>query len=62
MQLVKAEMDWTVRCFQHHEKIWRLRAEKAEQPGQRAYAWKQRTSWDGWAKTAQEAFKALKGD
>jgi hypothetical protein len=61
MQLVTSEMDWTVRCFQHHGGIWKQRAEKAEYPGHEAYAWKQGSTWDEWAKTAEEAFRALKG-
>lgn len=61
MQLVMSEMDWTVRCFQYHGGIWKQRAEKAEYPGHKAYAWKQRSTWNEWAKAAEIIFGALKG-
>jgi hypothetical protein len=60
MELVESEMDWTVNCFWYHEKVWKKRAEEAQGTGHRAYAWKQKSSWEGWAKTAENAFKELK--
>jgi len=58
--LVTSEMDWTVRCFQYYERLWRGRAEEAKSPGHRAYGWKQSSTWARWAKTAQNTFRALK--
>jgi len=37
------------------------KAEKAEYPGHKAYAWKQRSTWNEWAKAAEIRFGALKG-
>ena len=61
MQLVTSEMDWTVRCFQYHGDIWKQRAEKAVHPGHKAYAWNERSTWDGWAEAAKKKFQTLKG-
>ena len=30
MELVTNEMDWTVNCFQYHERIWEGRADRAD--------------------------------
>ena len=61
MELVKNEMDWTINCFEHKERIWKKIAEAAEKGGHRAYAWKQSWMWGRWAKTAATTFKTLKG-
>ena len=60
MELVMNEMDWTINCFEHHERIWKQRAEEAESPGHMAYAWKQNSTWRKWARTAESAFEVLK--
>jgi hypothetical protein len=60
MDLVISEMGWTVNCFQHHEEMWKQRAEKSEGPGHRAYAWKQSSTWGKWAKTAECTFRGLR--
>ena len=60
MELVKNEMDWTVNCFHHHERIWKQRAEEVTSPGHIAYAWKQSSTWGKWARTAEDVFGALK--
>jgi len=60
MELVVSEMDWTTNCFQYHERVWRQRAEEAKSPGHIAYAWKQSSTWGGWAKVAKGTFKTLK--
>jgi len=62
MELITSEMDWTVNCFQYHERMWKQRAEEAEGPGQMAYAWKQSSTWGKWAKTARGTFGALKNN
>ena len=60
IELVRCEMDWTVNCFQHHERIWRERAEGADGPGHRAYAWKQWAMWNEWVGMAETRFNVLK--
>ena len=60
MELVMSEMNWTVNCFQHYEKIWKQRAEEAESPGHAAYAWKQNSTWGKWVETAGNTFRELK--
>ena len=59
MQLVTKEMEWTIRCFQYHEEIWKQRATKAMGAGQEAYAWKQSSTWGEWVITAKDAFGGL---
>ena len=59
-ELVMNEMDWTVNCFRHHEEIWKQRAEEAERPGQKAYAWRESSTWREWARIAEGTFKTLK--
>ena len=59
MELVRREMDWTVNSFQHHEEMWKQRAEEAGGPGQMAYAWKQSSTWGKWKRIARDAFGAL---
>lgn len=61
LELLKCEMDWTVNCFNHHEKVWEQRAKEAKGPGHAAYAWKQSSTWANWAKIAENTFKASKG-
>jgi hypothetical protein len=61
LELVTNEMDWTVNCFGYNQMVWKQRAEEAKGPGHRAYAWKQSSTWAGWAKTAENTFKVLKG-
>ena len=60
MELVTSEMDWTTNCFQHHEELWKQRAEKTTSPGHKAYAWKQGSTWETWAKRAEETFRGLR--
>ena len=62
MQLVMKEMEWVVRCFQHHEEVWRQRAEKSVGNGQKAYAWKQSSMWGERVVTAKDAFGAAQED
>jgi hypothetical protein len=59
IELVGREMEWTVRSFQHHEEVWRQRADKAKGSGQKAYAWKQSSTWGEWAAVANGTFGAL---
>jgi len=59
LELVASEMDWTVNCFEYHERMWEQRADEAKSPGKIAYAWKQRSTWGKWAKTAKDTFGAL---
>ena len=54
-------MDWTVNCFKWKERSWREIAEGEKRAGHRAYAWKQTSMWETWAKTAADIFKSLKG-
>ena len=61
MELVKHEMDWTIKCFKNKEEMWMEMAEVAEKDGHRAYAWKQSSMWGKWAKAATASFKLLKG-
>ena len=60
IELVTSEMDWTVHCFQHHEGVWKQRAENAKRPGEIAYAWKQSSTWEQWARRAGDTFRTLK--
>jgi hypothetical protein len=60
IELVTSEMDWTINCFQHHEGIWKGRAEEGKSPGHIAYAWKQSSVWGEWAKTAKGNFDILR--
>lgn len=60
MELVKSEMEWTVICFCNHQEMWKQRAEDSKLPGHKAYAWKQSSTWAGWAKTAENTFRELK--
>ena len=60
MELVAREMDWTVNCFEHYEAIWKGRAEAAESAGKGAYAWKQGSMWERWAKMARDRFGDIK--
>lgn len=61
IELIQNEMDWTINSFHYHQKIWKQRVDEAESPGHRAYAWKQSSTWAGWAKTAEITFRGLKG-
>ena len=60
MELVMSEMNWTVNCFCHHERVWKQRAEEAKSPGHMAYAWKQSQTWGKWARVAEDTFGGLK--
>jgi len=57
---VTSEMDWTVKCFHHHEGVWKQRAQEANGPGHVAYGWKQSQTWGKWARTAENTFRGLK--
>ena len=57
LELVGKEMEWTTRCFQYHEEIWKQRAENSKGAGQRAYAWKQSATWGEWAVTADDMYR-----
>ena len=54
------EMNWTINTFQYYENLWEKRAKEAKSPGHRAYAWKQSSTWERWAKTAKDTFGLLK--
>ena len=56
IDLVENEMEWTTRCFHYHEERWRQRALNAKGPGERAYAWKQNSTWGEWVATANDTF------
>lgn len=60
MELVSREMDWTVNSFEYCGKAWKKRADMAEGAGKVAYAWKQWSMWQGWARTAKDTFGELK--
>ena len=59
IELVGREMEWTVRSFRRQEKVWRQRADRAKGSGQKAYAWKQSSTWGEWAAVANDTFGAL---
>ena len=52
-------MEWTIRSFQRLEEMWKKRAEQAESSGQKAYAWKQSSTWRQWAGEANDTLVAL---
>ena len=52
-------MHWTVLWFQDKVNIWENRWSKAEEPGQKAYAAKQRKIWESFQKKAEERFGSL---
>ena len=56
MELVVSEMSWTVNCFKYHEGGWEKRAKEAKGLGETAYAWKQKSMWEKWVKSAKDAF------
>jgi len=55
-------MDWTVNCFWYHQKMWKQRAGEVDGLGHKAYAWKQCSAWERWAKTAESIFNVLKNE
>ena len=57
--MVRHEMHWTVLWFQDKVSIWENRWSKAEEPGQKAYAAKQRKFWESFQKKAEERFGSL---
>jgi len=59
LQMVKHEMHWTVLWFQDKVRMWEQKWLKAEEPGQKAYAAKQRKIWESFQEKAEERFKSL---
>jgi hypothetical protein len=54
--LVKYEMTWTTRFFEHQAKQWKKRQEEGWSPGHDIYACKQVAMWAGFAMAARNAF------
>lgn len=57
--LVRHEMGWTIRYFQHHAEQWRRRNEEGRSPGHVMYAARQRAMWGQFAIAAKEAFARI---
>ena len=57
--MVSHEMLWTVLWFQDKERVWEKRWSKADEPGQKAYAAKQRKVWESFRIKAEERFGSL---
>ena len=60
IELVRSEMDWTLNCFQHHEKEWKQRAKEAKSPGCVAYAWRQSSTGE-MGKNSRGSVQSSKG-
>lgn len=55
--LVKYEMQWTIRYFDHQATRWRSRKEEGCSTGHVMYAAKQISMWGGLARAAKRAFE-----
>jgi hypothetical protein len=61
--LVKNEMEWTTRYFQHRARVWQDRFDDPlAQPGPKAYAARQRAQWQQLAVDADRLFRPVNSD
>jgi hypothetical protein len=60
VELVNAEMGWTIAMFEHNAKLWHGRALKCvgkpEWRGRESYALQQKNMWVQWAAETRIAF------
>jgi hypothetical protein len=57
--LVRYEMHWTIRFFEHHMKSWTIRQEDSCSPGHIMYAAKQVGMWARMVSATRKAFNGL---
>lgn len=56
LELVRHEMGWTVRWFEHQKKVWRERSQGEEREGAQCYGWRQVAMWGAMGEKARRAF------
>lgn len=46
VEILKSEMDWTIRYFDYQKEVWEKRAMKTGEDGHQAYACRQAAMWE----------------